>query len=129
MWIREPALQIQADFSLLRFAVNVSGVSQDQRFQIRIETVLQGKCSSMSESSAKRVVVTGLGIVSPLGIGIESFEAGLKAGRSGIAPISLISYSALPGGIGAEVKELTDETAKAKWLKSQRRNLKVNRSQ
>lgn len=78
----------------------------------------------MSES-ATRVVITGLGIVSPLGIGIEPFEAGLKAGRSGIAPISLIPYSAAPGGIGAEVKELTDETAKSKWLKSQRKNLKV----
>ena len=79
----------------------------------------------MSESSAKRVVITGLGIVSPLGIGIESFEAGLKAGRSGIAPISLVTYSPIPGSVGAEVKELTDETAKSKWLKSQRRNLKV----
>ena len=76
----------------------------------------------MSES-AKRVVITGLGIVSPLGVGIEPFEAGLKSGQSGIAPISLISYSAAPGGIGAEVKELTDETAKSKWLKSQRKNL------
>lgn len=35
--------------------------------------------------SAKRVVITGLGIVSPIGIGIERFEAGLKAGQSGIA--------------------------------------------
>ncbi|HLQ46785.1 MAG TPA: beta-ketoacyl synthase N-terminal-like domain-containing protein, partial [Planctomycetaceae bacterium] len=78
----------------------------------------------MSES-AKRVVITGLGIVSPLGIGLESFEAALTAGRSGIAPISLLSYSAIPGSVGGEVKELTDETAKAKWLKSQRRNLKV----
>src|SRR5437773_1411373 len=74
---------------------------------------------------ARRVVITGLGIVSPLGIGVESFEAALKAGRSGVAGISLIPYSALPGSVGGEVKELTDETAKAKWLKSQRRNLKV----
>lgn len=78
----------------------------------------------MSES-ATRVVITGLGLVSPLGIGVEPFEAGLKASRSGIAPISLIPYSAAPGGIGAEVKDLTDETAKSKWLKSQRKNLKV----
>ena len=78
----------------------------------------------MSES-AKRVVITGLGIASPLGIGIESFEAGLKSGKSGIAPISLISHSAAPGNVGAEVKELTDETAKSTWLKGQRKSFKV----
>ena len=78
----------------------------------------------MSES-AKRVVITGLGIVSPLGIGVESFEAGLKSGKSGVAPISLISHSAAPGSVGAEVKELTDETAKTKWLKGQRKSFKV----
>lgn len=78
----------------------------------------------MSES-AKRVVITGLGLVSPIGIGLESFEAALKAGTSGIAPISLIPYSAAPGGIGAEVRELTDETAKTKWLKGQRKSFKV----
>ena len=78
----------------------------------------------MSES-ATRVVITGLGLVSPIGIGMDRFEAGLKAGQSGIAPISLIPYSAAPGGIGAEVKELTDETAKTTWLKGQRKSFKV----
>lgn len=78
----------------------------------------------MSES-AKRVVITGLGLVSPLGIGVETFEAALQAGKSGVAPISLISYSAAPGSIGAEVKDLTDETAKTKWLKGQRKSFKV----
>ncbi len=78
----------------------------------------------MSES-AKRMVITGLGLVSPLGIGVETFEAALEAGKSGIAPISLIPYSAAPGSIGAEVKDLTDETAKTKWLKGQRKSFKV----
>lgn len=78
----------------------------------------------MSES-AKRVVITGLGLVSPLGIGVETFEAALQAGKSGIAPISLIPYSAAPGSIGAEVKDLNDETAKTKWLKGQRKSFKV----
>ena len=78
----------------------------------------------MSES-AKRVVITGLGLVSPIGIGIDRFEAELTAGRSGIAPISLIPYSAAPGGIGAEVRDLTDETAKTKWLKGLRTSFKV----
>ena len=34
-----------------------------------------------------RVVVTGLGVVSPLGIGVETFWEGMLAGKSGIGPI------------------------------------------
>ena len=34
-----------------------------------------------------RVVVTGLGVVSPLGIGVETFWQGMLAGKSGIGPI------------------------------------------
>ncbi|WP_338556607.1 beta-ketoacyl-ACP synthase II [Paenibacillus sp. KS-LC4] len=34
-----------------------------------------------------RVVVTGLGIVSPVGIGVETFWEGMLAGKSGIGPI------------------------------------------
>lgn len=37
----------------------------------------------------RKVVVTGLGIVSPLGIGLEKNWAGVKSARSGIAPIFL----------------------------------------
>ena len=35
------------------------------------------------------IVVTGLGVVSALGIGIERFHEGLRAGRSGITPIEV----------------------------------------
>jgi|GEM_PF-67229 3-oxoacyl-[acyl-carrier-protein] synthase II len=41
----------------------------------------------------KRVVVTGLGVVSPIGIGRESFSANLKAGISGIRPITQFDCS------------------------------------
>ena len=37
----------------------------------------------------KRVVVTGVGIVSPLGIGKQANWDAVTAGRSGIGPISL----------------------------------------
>ncbi len=78
----------------------------------------------MSETP-QRAVITGLGIVSPLGIGWEPFESGLRAGKSGVAPITLIPASAIPGHIGGEARDFNDETAKSKWLKSQRKNLKV----
>jgi len=53
---------------------------------------------------ARRVVVTGLGIVSPIGNDIPSFWSSVKAGKSGIAPITLIDASDLAVKIAGEVK-------------------------
>ena len=70
--------------------------------------------------SKRRVVVTGLGIVSPVGIGIAQAWDNLLAGRSGVAPITRFDASALPTRIAAEVKGFTS----ADWmpLKETRRN-------
>jgi len=54
--------------------------------------------------SKRRVVITGLGIVSPVGIGIGDAWANLLAGRSGVGPITKFDASALPTRIAAEVK-------------------------
>ena len=43
----------------------------------------------------RRVAITGLGVVSALGIGVEAFWEGLTAGRSGIRRITLFDPSAL----------------------------------
>jgi 3-oxoacyl-[acyl-carrier-protein] synthase II len=48
--------------------------------------------------------VTGLGIVSPLGIGTESTWKGLLAGESGVGPITLFDASQHAARIAAEVK-------------------------
>lgn len=53
-----------------------------------------------------RVAITGLGIVSPVGIGREASWANLMAGRSGIAPVSLFDASTFPVRIAGEVKGL-----------------------
>ena len=42
----------------------------------------------MRESEPRRVVVTGVGMVTPLGTGVEKNWEGIVAGRSGIRPIS-----------------------------------------
>ncbi len=49
-------------------------------------------------------MVTGLGTVSPIGNDIPSFWASVKAGRSGVAPITLIDASDLAVKFAGEVK-------------------------
>jgi 3-oxoacyl-[acyl-carrier-protein] synthase II len=53
---------------------------------------------------ARRVAVTGVGLVSPLGIGTEPTWEGLRAGRSGMAPITLFDASQHTTRFAAEVK-------------------------
>lgn len=59
--------------------------------------------SANQHSNPREVVITGLGVVSPIGIGVEAFGASLHAGHSGIRPISLFDASGFPVRIGAEV--------------------------
>jgi 3-oxoacyl-[acyl-carrier-protein] synthase II len=53
---------------------------------------------------ARRVVVTGVGLVSPLGVGTEASWEGLIAGRSGVGPITRFDASESPVRIAGEVK-------------------------
>jgi 3-oxoacyl-[acyl-carrier-protein] synthase II len=52
----------------------------------------------------RRVVVTGLGTVNPLAHSVPDYWAGLLAGRSGIAPITLFDTSAFKVHFAGEVK-------------------------
>ena len=64
----------------------------------------RGRGATMAESTSRRVVVTGMGSVSPVGNSVpESWEA-LRAGRSGTAPITHFDASRLPVRIAGEVK-------------------------
>jgi len=51
-----------------------------------------------------RIVITGIGWITPMGQDIESVWQGLLAGKSGIAPTALFDASTFPTRIGAEVK-------------------------
>ncbi|MBZ5588305.1 MAG: beta-ketoacyl-ACP synthase II [Acidobacteriia bacterium] len=53
---------------------------------------------------ARRVVVTGVGLISPLGVGTEATWEGLIAGRTGIGPITRFDASTSSVRIAAEVK-------------------------
>jgi 3-oxoacyl-[acyl-carrier-protein] synthase II len=54
--------------------------------------------------SKRRVVVTGLGILSPVGNGIEAAWENILAGRSGITKITRFDAHAFPSQIAGEVK-------------------------
>jgi 3-oxoacyl-[acyl-carrier-protein] synthase II len=56
-------------------------------------------------SSRRRVVVTGLGMVSPLGNSVSDSWAALLAGRSGAAPITHFQADGFPVDFACEVKE------------------------
>ncbi|MCL8207819.1 MAG: beta-ketoacyl-ACP synthase II [Actinomycetia bacterium] len=53
----------------------------------------------------RRVVVTGLGAVTPVGTGHEAFWEGLLAARSGVRPISHFDASAFPTRFAADVPD------------------------
>jgi 3-oxoacyl-[acyl-carrier-protein] synthase II len=54
--------------------------------------------------SKRRVVVTGLGIVSPVGIGVQSAWSNIVAGNSGITNITRFDASAFASQVAGEVK-------------------------
>ena len=58
----------------------------------------------------RRVVVTGMGVVSPLGVGIDAFWDGLTHGRSGVRRITRFDPSPYPSQIAGEIPDF-DATA------------------
>jgi 3-oxoacyl-[acyl-carrier-protein] synthase II len=57
----------------------------------------------------RRVVVTGLGLVTPLGIGVDETWSAILAGKSGIIPITRFDASDMTTRIAGEVKNFNPE--------------------
>ncbi|MYD31199.1 MAG: beta-ketoacyl-ACP synthase II, partial [Nitrospira sp. SB0661_bin_20] len=53
----------------------------------------------------RRVVITGLGAVTPLGVGVDKTWHAVCAGKSGIGPVTRFDASGYPCRIAAEVKD------------------------
>ncbi|MCL4458807.1 MAG: beta-ketoacyl-ACP synthase II [Chloroflexi bacterium] len=59
-----------------------------------------------------RVVVTGLGAITPLGLNVEEYWYGLRRGISGVGLVTHFDASAYPTHIAAEVKDFDPQ----RWL-------------
>lgn len=84
----------------------------------------------MSLSSTRRVVITGAGLISPLGNSPESLWESLTHGRSGVARLRSIPTDHLPVVYGAEARQFTGDIADfgeldAAQKKTIRKGLKV----
>ncbi|MGH2492081.1 MAG: beta-ketoacyl-ACP synthase II [Candidatus Limnocylindria bacterium] len=59
----------------------------------------------MRNGERRRVVVTGLGMITPLGGSVAKTWEGVRAGRSGIGPITRFDTTGLETTIGGEVRD------------------------
>jgi 3-oxoacyl-[acyl-carrier-protein] synthase II len=75
---------------------------------------------SAAERGEPRVVVTGMGAITPLGNDVPSFWDGLIAGRSGIRRITSFDPSRVPSQVGGEIRDFDPATVMPK--KEIRRN-------
>jgi 3-oxoacyl-[acyl-carrier-protein] synthase II len=73
-------------------------------------------------SSSRRAVITGIGAVSPIGLGRAAFWESLREGRSGIKPIESFDASGLPVRFGGEIVGFD---ARKYIDKKERKSLKV----
>ena len=74
----------------------------------------------VATQSKPRVVITGLGIISPIGIGPEAFASAMEKGVSGVREIEAFSAKALPVQFAGQVRDFEPK----RYIK-QRKSLKL----
>ncbi|MFI9254340.1 beta-ketoacyl-[acyl-carrier-protein] synthase family protein [Streptomyces sp. NPDC053069] len=65
-----------------------------------------------SDQRSRRVVITGLGTVTSIGLGVTDFLAGLRSGRSGVKPITAFDTTGFAHANGCEVTDFDP----AQWI-------------
>ena len=63
----------------------------------------------MSVAPGRRVVITGMGVVCPLGLALEDLWTGLIEGRSGVGPLDAFPCAGLPLSHAAEARAFTGD--------------------
>lgn len=56
-------------------------------------------------NAVRRVVITGLGAVTPIGNDVPAFWEGLKTGKNGIGPVTRFDVTDYKAKLAAEVKD------------------------
>jgi 3-oxoacyl-[acyl-carrier-protein] synthase II len=81
----------------------------------------------MAGKNAPRVVITGVGVISPVGIGKERFWENLSAGRSGIDLLESVPNRALPCKLAAEIHDFdpAQYVYQKKFLKVMSRDIQL----
>ncbi|XP_022804575.1 3-oxoacyl-[acyl-carrier-protein] synthase, mitochondrial-like [Stylophora pistillata] len=72
------------------------------------ESIISRSCGSLMRKSQRRVVVTGLGLVTPLGIGTAKVWENLLQGKCGITKIHDEDFKGIPAKIAAFVPRGTN---------------------
>ena len=60
-----------------------------------------------SPRATRRVVVTGLGVITPLGNTIESYWDALSSGRSGVTQLDIVPNEFMPTAAAAQIRDFT----------------------
>ncbi len=82
----------------------------------------------------RRVVITGIGIISPIGTGVEQFFSALKEGKCGIDIVTRFDTEGYDAKIAAEVKdfdplEYIDKKEAKEWIDILNLQLRLRRWQ
>ena len=59
----------------------------------------------------RRVVITGLGAVTPVGIGVPAYWDAICAGRPGVGPLTLVDPTLVPSKVGAQCLDFDPKAA------------------
>lgn len=81
----------------------------------------------MARTGIPRVVITGLGVVSPIGVGKEAFWRNLSSGQSGIDFLTSVPADNLPSKLAGEVRDFNpvDYIYHKKFLKVMSRDIQL----
>lgn len=79
----------------------------------------------MNQPESNDVVITGVGILSPIGIGVDEFQAGLAAGVPGFRRSERLAYVGTPDCVGGEIQGFDDKAARKSYLRPLRKSVKL----
>ena len=79
----------------------------------------------MTHSESNDVVITGVGIFSPIGIGVEAFRSGLAAGIPGFGRTERLTYISSPDCVCGEVRGFDHSSARKTYLRPLRKSVKL----